>query len=188
MGVSRAQVAAVETGRKEFSEVPRHRLRVLVHYLPPPDGQGPPVPEGLPDLATADVATALAELGPLAPGPVQDRLRRLRFLALKARFELDQSQQPAQHHARRYWTIDVLRKALLPTNPDGTPAPSTLPAYFTHLQGALAPATDQVWLKRLALDTAATPAPLTAAGLVLQRGRLAGLDAEIAALEGYVPA
>jgi DNA-binding XRE family transcriptional regulator len=40
LGVSREQVTAVEAGRKEFSDAPRHRLWMLARQLPPPTKLG----------------------------------------------------------------------------------------------------------------------------------------------------
>ena len=159
IGVSRTYLANVEAGRRELSEGPRHRLRVLARHLPPPTE--PPVPV-LPTEAAA----------PLDPGPVLARLRRARFYLAQARFELTQRENWDQLHTRRRWALAVLRPAL--AAPDaGTHHPGTTPD----------PVADLRWLDGLVRATAAAPAPLTAAARALLLGRVAGLEAEIAVLE-----
>ncbi|WP_046243442.1 helix-turn-helix transcriptional regulator [Hymenobacter terrenus] len=168
MGVSRALVAAVEAGHKNFSEGPRHRLWVLARALPPPDGQGPPVP----------VFAAEGPDGPLDPDPLRVRLRRCQYLLARTRFELSQRGGWSRGHARREWAVAALRTALLePPNPDER---------LTYPGATPDPVADRHWLDALALATAAAPVPLTATTRALRQARLRGLEAESAALEALL--
>lgn len=178
LGVSREMVSRVEAGSKEFGEQPRQRLWALAHWLPAPDGQGPPVPTfGTgPDLSDPHPAAAPDLPGPLDPAPLRARLRRCRFLAAKARYELDITQGEAQRQARRRWAVEVLRARLGPAAPP-------LPAPWDMLLATPDPAADHRWLDRLARDTAAEPPALTVTSRALLLLRLASLEREAAALE-----
>ncbi len=165
LGVSRPMIAAVEAGRKEFSDEPRRRLARLVQLLPAPDGQGPPVPV---------FGAAPLPIPPDTPGPLQARLRRCRFRAVQLRFTLGQAARPTQAQARRRWAVGVLAAAL---SPAATAPPARWPGERPD------PTRDATWAARLTAATAATPPPLTAATHRMLLARLAGLDAEIVALE-----
>ena len=166
LGVSRPMIAAVEAGRKEFSDEPRRRLARLVQLLPAPDGQGPPVP--------VFGAELLAEAVPDTLGPLQARLRRCRFRAVQLRFMFGQAARPTQVQAQRRWAVGVLAAAL---SPEAVAPPTRWPGERPD------PTRDATWVARLTAATAATPPPLTAAAHRLLLARLVGLDAEIVALE-----
>lgn len=175
VGVSREQLANAEAGRRALSDGPEHRLWVLARQLPPPSGKGPKAPVFATGAAEADLAPDLP--GVLDPNPLRSRLRRCRFYAVKARYELDQRGQWAQSYARRRWAVEVLRPAL--TTPEVAPA-GTLPSWFGATPD---PAADLHWLEGLVIHLAATTVPLTPTQRALLLARLRALDAEIAALE-----
>ncbi|WP_046244103.1 helix-turn-helix domain-containing protein [Hymenobacter terrenus] len=184
MGVSRALVSAVEAGHKEFSEGPRHRLWVLARQLAPPDGQGPPAPAFALGTDPDDPAPATDLPGPLDPAPIEARLRRCRFLVVKARFELNQRHQPAHNYARRRWAVQVLRAALLPPGTVG--AAPTAPGRLAYPGATPDPVADGRWLDRLALDTKAASVPLTTTQRALRLVRLHVLETEVKALEALL--
>jgi transcriptional regulator with XRE-family HTH domain len=191
VGVSQQALAAVEAGRKQLGPGPDQRLLVLARQLPPPDGLGPPAP-------TFGDEPAPAGAGPVEPDPAAAalttderaalgrRLARCQWLRTRLLFETQQQRQPGQaRHLRRRWAVEVLGPALaapLPV-PDwlapGGPA-LPLPPYPLATPDA---ARDSYWLSGLVLRLAATTPPLPPAAAVLARARLAGLEAEIQALE-----
>jgi transcriptional regulator with XRE-family HTH domain len=183
VGISRPQLALVEAGRKNLGPGPDQRLQVLARQLPPPDGLGPPAPafgetgDGAPAQPTPDPAPALA--------PLRRRLARCRWLRTRLAHELSARQQPGQaRHQRRLWAVQTLGPALaqpLPVPDWRAPGGPALPLPPYPLATPDAPR-DSYWLSGLALRLAATPAPLPPAA-ALARARLAGLDAEIQALE-----
>lgn len=189
IGISRSHLAMHEAGRKTLGPGPDQRLQVLARQLPPPDGHGPPAPafgDDAPDPAAAD-ADARAAL--------RRRLARCQWRRTQLLFATEQQRQPGQaRHLRRLWAVRVLGPALAaplprpdwpapaPIGPASAAAagpPPPLPPYPLATPDA---ARDTHWLSGLALRLAATPAPLPPGAAALARARLAGLDAEIAAL------
>jgi hypothetical protein len=181
VGVSRANLAHVEAGRKQLGPGPDRRLQVLARQLPTPDGLGPPAP------AFGEEAG-----GPAAPpaadeqAALRQRLARCQWLRTRLAHELAQQRQPSQaRHQRRLWAVQVLGPALATPLPvpeweaPGGPA-GPLPPYALATPDA---ARDTHWLQGLALHLAATAPPLSPGAAALARARLAGLDAEIQALE-----
>ncbi|RTQ47508.1 XRE family transcriptional regulator [Hymenobacter gummosus] len=155
LGLTRTQVANVETGRTNFSAAAERRLLHLAELLAPPHGGGPPLPPAA-DPAAPD------------PDPLRQRLRRCRHLAGQARFELHGLRQrlPAGEYRRR--ALAQLRAALLPpTPPPGVPDPTFDAAHAAH------------WLARLDADTAAAlPDAAGYAQLALLEVRLSALEHE----------
>jgi transcriptional regulator with XRE-family HTH domain len=187
IGVSRANLAHVEAGRKALGPGPDQRLQVLARQLPPPDGLGPPAPAFAEAAATASAASGAGPADPDALAPLRRRLARCRWLRTRLAHELAERQQPGQaRHLRRLWAVRVLGPALaapLPVpgwlapagyDPGGPALP--LPPYPLATPDA---ARDTYWLSGLALRLAATTPPLPPAAAALARARLAGLDAEI---------
>ncbi|MFD2785052.1 helix-turn-helix transcriptional regulator [Hymenobacter rubripertinctus] len=182
LGVSAGMVAHLETGRKPLSLALARRLRPLELLLPPAAGglgpEPPPPPDPL-DLTTPAPA-ALPPAPPLEAAPLRARLRRVRYLAGKARFELEGRQMLAGQAARRAWGLGVLA-ALLAPEPGTGPVPAPLAP-----DPALRPAEDARWLARLRADTA--PPPLTPTRRALLALRLHLLLEEAAALEALLAA
>ena len=192
VGISRPQLALVETGRKQLGPGPDQRLQVLARQLPPPDGLGPPPP----DFGDDDAAGSGGPAGYAPPALAADeraalgqRLARCQWLRTQLLHTLAARRQPAQaRHQRRLWAVRVLGPALgqpLPV-PDwlapGGPA-LPLPPYALATPDA---ARDTHWLAGLALRLAATTPPLPPGAAVLARARLAGLEAEIRFLKGVL--
>ena len=179
VGVSRANLAHVEAGRKRLGPGPDQRLLVLARQLPPPDGHGPPAP------SFGDDASGEA-LAPAEHTALARRLARCRWLRTHLLFETSQRHQPGQaRHRRRLWAVQVLGPALahpLPVPDWLAPGGPTLPLPPYPLATPDA-ARDSYWLSGVALRLAATTAPLPPGAAALTRARLAGLDAEIQALE-----
>ncbi|TGE24824.1 hypothetical protein E5K00_06370 [Hymenobacter aquaticus] len=163
VGVSAPMLAMAESGRKALGKAADNRLWVLARLLPPPDGQGPEAP--------APAAEPVSD--PAAPpeaAVLEQRLSRLRFYVIKARFELGQRGTLAQGQARRRWAQEVLRPLLA--------APPVEAVWL----GA-DPARDLYWLEGLVIHTNAAPLTLSATERALRQARLRGLEAEVAALE-----
>jgi len=210
IGVSQANLAHVEAGRKQLGPGPDQRLQVLARQLPPPDGHGPPLPafgdEAAPAAAPLGATPAVA--GPAAPaaapatGPtptpdpaaraaLRRRLARCQWQRAQLLHELGARRQPGQaRHLRRQWAVQVLGPALaapLPV-PDwlapGGPA-LPLPPYPLATPDA---ARDTHWLQGLALRLAAATPPLPPGAAALTQARLAGLAAEIQVLRAALGA
>jgi len=195
VGVSQANLAHVEAGRKNLGPGPDQRLQVLARQLPPPDGQGPPAPAFGDEAGLAPPAA-----GPDVPLPdylaaLRQRLDRCQWLRTQLLHELRARRQPGQaRHQRRQWAVQVLGPALahpLPRpdwlalaeagagGPAGPRPAPPLPPYPLATPDA---ARDTHWLAGLALRLAAAPPPLPPAAAALARARLAGLEAEIQVL------
>ncbi|GAA4350419.1 hypothetical protein GCM10023185_08090 [Hymenobacter saemangeumensis] len=168
VGVSRAQLANVEAGRRELAEAPRYRLWVLARQLPPPDGLGPAAPDFAARHDSPLLSAADTQL-------LQKRLDHCRYLLTKARYELGQEDDPARHAARRRWAVAVLRPALaaLPDAASAARWPGATPN----------PPADLHWLAGLETHTQAAPPPLSPGQHVLAQARLHALEAEAAALQ-----
>lgn len=182
IGVSRPHLAMHEAGRKTLGPGPDQRLQVLARQLPPPDGMGPPAPSFGP--AEAEATATLADLAPL-----RQRLARCRWLRTRLAYGQEQQRGPGQaRHQRRLWAVQVLGPALaapLPLPDWLAPGGPALPLPPYPLATPDAPR-DTYWLSSVALHLAATTAPLPPAQAALNHARLAGLDAEIAALEAHL--
>ena len=151
LGLTRTQIANVETGRHSFSPVAERRLLHLAELLPAPHGSGQPLPP----------AAAPAEPD---PDPLRQRLRRCRHLAGQARFELHGLRQRLQTGGYRQRALAALLPA---TPPAGVPDPS-----FDAPHAAR-------WLAGLEADTAtAGPGPAEAAQVALLEARLSALEYE----------
>ncbi|UOQ51597.1 hypothetical protein [Hymenobacter cellulosivorans] len=170
LGVSGAVVAHAEAGRRTLPAPAQRRLRPLALLLPAPDGLGPAYP------APPPATEAPADLGPLDPDPVRERLRRVRYLAGKTRFELENRRLLHQARTRRRWGLAVLAALLAPA-PEAAPTPAALAADPT-----LDPTADRPWVERLLADTEAVPPPLSATQAALLALRLRLLEAEADAL------
>jgi transcriptional regulator with XRE-family HTH domain len=110
LGVTRAQVGHVETGRTNFSPAAARRLLHLAELLPPPHGSGQPLPPAAKEAAP--------DVDPL-------RQRRCRHLAGQARFELHGLRERLRAGDYRRRALAQLRAALLPdVPPPGVPNPS----------------------------------------------------------------
>ncbi len=186
IGVSRPHLALAEAGTSALGPGPDQRLQVLARQLPPPDGLGPPAPAFDPNPnpnpnpnpdPDPDPDPDPADLTPL-----RRRLARCRWLRTRLAFGQQQQRAPSQaRHQRRAWAARVLAPALAAPLPlPDWHAPGPLPPYPLATPDA---PRDTHWVQGLALRLAATAAPLPPASAALARARLAGLDAEIAALE-----
>ncbi|MFD2784938.1 hypothetical protein [Hymenobacter rubripertinctus] len=160
LGVPAMQVAHVEAGRRGLTTRAESRLLTLAQLLPLPHGAGAPL-----ELPVRP-AEALPGDGEAATGPLTARLRRCDYLAARARFELENQQQRTAAAARRRAALVRLRADLLAATPAAPPDPAFDPAHAAR------------WLARLTADTAAAPAPPTAAELTLLAVRLAALEFE----------
>ncbi|MCB2376967.1 hypothetical protein LGH70_05205 [Hymenobacter sp. BT635] len=170
LGVTGTVVAHAEAGRSTLSAPAQRRLRPLALLLPAPDGLGPAYP------TPPAAEEAPAALGPREAAPLLARLRRVRYLADKTRFELDNRRLLHQARERRTWGLTVLAGLLAPA-PDTAPAPAILAP-----DPALSPEADRRWVARLQADTQAAPLPLSATQAALLALRLRLLEAEAAAL------
>ncbi|RAK64051.1 hypothetical protein DLM85_19090 [Hymenobacter edaphi] len=176
LGVSTGFVSHVEAGRKGLPPALAPRLLVLSRLLPAPLGQGPPAP---PDPAAYDPLAPLPTPEPALTGdgpvpadaapaaePLRHRLRDCRLQLLTQGQRLTQLQARAAALALRRRGLAQLQAATGPTEP-------TEAARYAR------------WLGELSTDLARDapdPAGATAARLLLA-ARVAGLRAEVAALE-----
>lgn len=173
LGVSKGFVSHLETGRKALPPALAERLLALARLLPPPLGNGPPTaPPPTPDPATDPLHVALALASPAAvtatwPEPVRHRVRACRLRAL------DVAQRLTGLHARAA-ALAHRRRGLAQLA--AAPAPP----------GPIAAAHYARWQQELADDLAlADPDPAASAtARQLLAARLAGLQAEVAALAG----
>lgn len=175
LGVSTGFVSHLEAGRKPLPATLLPRLLRLLPALPPPLGAGPPAPPpGPPPYDPLHPLPAPEWLAPPlpdapaapAPEPLRRRLRdqRLLLLTLGQRLAAAQLHAAALHHRR----LGLARLLALPPPPEAAEA--------AHLAR---------WCGRLTEDlTRDDPDPAArAAALHLLAARVAGLRAEVAALQ-----
>jgi transcriptional regulator with XRE-family HTH domain len=153
LGITRALVGHVETGRRELSRAHSKQLDLLADLLPPPEGEGPAEPAAVPP-----------ETEPLDALPLRRRQRRCLWKARKLRWELEKLEGQA-HRARRWQQLLPRLQALLPADPAATKAPRTRP-----------------WLDYHAAEAAAELDPSSTTARVLLALRIEHLESEAARL------
>ncbi|TGE12249.1 helix-turn-helix domain-containing protein [Hymenobacter elongatus] len=164
LGLSQAQVEAVEAGRRNFSPKAEARLARLVDVLPPA-GPGLPAPEALPVVPPPAAQTGREDREAVL---LRRRVRRCEHLAHGLGFQLETWALQDAAVLRRRQGLAALRLALA-----APPAAS--------VSGAAAVA-EAVWLARLEAATAALPprpGPLARAHLALRQRLLLAEAAEL---------
>jgi hypothetical protein len=114
--------------------------------------------------------------------PLRQRLRRVRYLLDKTRFELENHARATQAQARRRWGLAVLAALLAPA--PGMPAAPAAVAQDPSLD----PTPDRRWLGRLPEQVPGGARPLPAAEAALQALRLRLLEEEARALTALLEA
>ncbi|MFD2784517.1 helix-turn-helix domain-containing protein [Hymenobacter rubripertinctus] len=166
LGLTRAQVAHLEAGRRRATPQADARLRLLARLLPPPEGTGPVAPAFAARPPAEAPALLLPDFGPLPAAPLRRRQRQVLAQAARLRWTLHRGSKGLALQQRRAWGLAELRAALPPPTADA--------AEQAHCAR---------WLATLAADVAAlAPTPAAAAARALAVLRLLALDGESAAL------